>query len=260
MEAIKQQLTGAGIDCSSLTVFSEQCGQPVYQFVLPGGDPALAAVRKMTAMSRETGYSPIILGSPEDLRQRDFDQLPNAQQIDQTLASASAISLPQWFAERHEERIEEFREYNQGEDESNFLANEGEWPDGVQPPTSLCTAFDIVKRTPLKELVCALLPTKESWQAPAYLGFGGWNECPEDSVQCAVFKYWHDRRGADIVAITNDVLEARVARPPTTRPDALALAREQYAFCADIVDQGTETLSNLAAGLLNAPLWFFWWD
>ena len=48
--------------------------------------------------------------------------------------------------------------------------------------------------------------------------------------------------------------------PPTTRSAAYQLAWEQYIYCSDIVIQGTQTLSNLAASLLNAPIWFFWWD
>jgi hypothetical protein len=260
MEAIENPLTAAGVDCSSLKIFSEQCGRPVYQLRLPGGDPALAAVRKIMALTASTGYSPVIVGSPEDLRLRDADPLPAANQIEQTLALASRVGLPEWFSQRHMERLDDFRQFNEGEDPSRFFAREGEWPANIRPSTSLSSAFEIVKRTPLTEILCLLIPSTQPWQAPAYLGFGGWNECPEDSIQCAVFKYWHDRWGADIVAITQDVIEAVVSRPPSTRQDAMALAREQYEFCSDIVEQGTETLAKLAAGLLNGPLWFFWWD
>ena len=42
--------------------------------------------------------------------------------------------------------------------------------------------------------------------------------------------------------------------------EALDLAREQYAYCPDLVDQGTETLSALAASLLKDEWWHFWWD
>jgi hypothetical protein len=38
------------------------------------------------------------------------------------------------------------------------------------------------------------------------------------------------------------------------------LAQEQYAYCEDIVEQGTGSLANLAATLLDAPTWHFWWD
>jgi hypothetical protein len=75
-----------------------------------------------------------------------------------------------------------------------------------------------------------------------------------------VFRYWNDRYGGEIIALTHDVAEATVGRPPTTRSEALALAQEQYEFCEDIVSQGTETIGQLAASLLNGRFWFFWWD
>jgi hypothetical protein len=52
----------------------------------------------------------------------------------------------------------------------------------------------------------------------------------------------------------------RVARRPATREAALELAREQYLYCNDIVDQGTGSLSGLAASLTTDDWWFFWWD
>jgi hypothetical protein len=57
-------------------------------------------------------------------------------------------------------------------------------------------------------------------------------------------------------------LEVRVARPPTDRVGALALAWEHFVYCPDRVYQGTRTgtLDELAAELLNAPVRYFWWD
>ena len=60
--------------------------------------------------------------------------------------------------------------------------------------------------------------------------------------------------------MTHDTIELHVARSPRTRDDALALAYEQYAYCSDIVDQGAGTLEALAAVLVHASVWFFWWD
>jgi Domain of unknown function (DUF4253) len=56
------------------------------------------------------------------------------------------------------------------------------------------------------------------------------------------------------------VMECTVARPPKTREEAMALAREQFFYCTDIVYQGTESLSLLGATVLNAKAWYFWWD
>lgn len=44
-------------------------------------------------------------------------------------------------------------------------------------------------------------------------------------------------------------------------PDPLAMAREMYAFCPDIVDQGCETVEGLADQLRKSPPpLYFWWD
>jgi hypothetical protein len=60
--------------------------------------------------------------------------------------------------------------------------------------------------------------------------------------------------------MSGDVVECVVTKPPTDRNAATNLAWEQYWYCVDIVEQGCESVSNLAATLLNSPYWYFWWD
>lgn len=69
-----------------------------------------------------------------------------------------------------------------------------------------------------------------------------------------------DVYGAEIIGVLPDLMEMCVSRPPTTRDAALTRAKEQYIYCPDVVDQGTQTLQRLAAGLLNGTAWYFWWD
>jgi hypothetical protein len=52
----------------------------------------------------------------------------------------------------------------------------------------------------------------------------------------------------------------RVASRPKTRKEALALARDQYIYCTDLIDQGGGTYSALAADLMANDWWHFWWD
>ena len=56
--------------------------------------------------------------------------------------------------------------------------------------------------------------------------------------------------------MTFDEIEIAVAKPPTTRDDAISLARDHITYCCDVVDDPVE----LPARLLNAPVWRFWWD
>ncbi len=63
---------------------------------------------------------------------------------------------------------------------------------------------------------------------------------------------WEERFGTEIVCVGHDTLEFEVTRSPVTR--------EQYLYCPDIVDQGVGDVLPLAATLLGASKWFFWWD
>jgi len=112
----------------------------------------------------------------------------------------------------------------------------------------------------LRKALVTQIPVEESWQIPAYVHFGGWNQCPDSTLQCALWRYWQEKYDAHIVSINHDTIEAFVGNPPQTREDALALAWEQFYYCEDAVIQGTDTVSALAAELLDSDKWFFWWD
>jgi hypothetical protein len=55
-------------------------------------------------------------------------------------------------------------------------------------------------------------------------------------------------------------MNIRVRQRPKTQAEALDLAREQYSYCSDIVEQGAGTLSALAAALMENDWWYFCWD
>ncbi len=67
-------------------------------------------------------------------------------------------------------------------------------------------------------------------------------------------------RGAELIGLGADTMNLRVSRKPATREQAFALAREQYFYCNDIIDQGMGSYRALAAGLMASDWWFFWWD
>ena len=71
---------------------------------------------------------------------------------------------------------------------------------------------------------------------------------------------WRDRYGAELIGMSSDTINLRVAVRPKTREEALALARDQYVYCADNIDQGVRTYSALAAALMESDWWYFWWD
>ena len=105
------------------------------------------------------------------------------------------------------------------------------------------------------------IPVKNPWEIIGYLPMGGWNECPGPEEMIAVCKYWYGKYKAVPAAFTHDVMEF-YAPLRLNGGDSLEAAKEHYAFCNDRIEQGTRTykLSELAAGLENSEVWYFWWD
>ncbi|MBC3833711.1 DUF4253 domain-containing protein [Undibacterium amnicola] len=72
-------------------------------------------------------------------------------------------------------------------------------------------------------------------------------------VHCAAHHYWQKEFGAEIVGVSGDTIECIVKNPPRSQEVAIKRAWQQYW----VVDQGCETIANLAAALLNAEVWYF---
>jgi len=139
----------------------------------------------------------------------------------------------------------------------------GEWPAGPMSSERL-PRLTIAQRYlvgPFYEKVhIVLVPTDDWTTIPAHLRWGGWNANPTPEYHVAALRSWRDRFGAELVGLGPASMNIRVARRPETRDQALALAREQYDYCNEIVDQGFQTFSNLGAALKSHDWWFFWWD
>lgn len=137
----------------------------------------------------------------------------------------------------------------------------GKWPPaGSVKGAGLSVALDMMTGKPLARAHILLLPARTGAEAPAWLRWGGWNECPMPAHHVAILRDWNRRYGAELVGMSGDVLNLRVTRRPKTREEALLLAREQYEYCVDIVDQGVGSLAALASALMEQDWWFFWWD
>lgn len=143
----------------------------------------------------------------------------------------------------------------------------GDWPSSPPEPSKLAVLYDLV-RSPGGEYVNQLidratllrLPTNDQGEVLAQLRWGGWNACPLPEYHVAALRSWSERYGAELVALSGDTLELQVKRRPATRDEAIALAKELYAYCPDLIDQGYEGLAPMAAALMSDDLWSFWWD
>jgi hypothetical protein len=77
----------------------------------------------------------------------------------------------------------------------------------------------------------------------------------------AVLRSWEERYGARLIRIGADaILQVLVERPPRTLESAMALAAEHYAFADEIGGTSAGTIQAIAARLIGAAVWTFWWD
>ncbi len=136
----------------------------------------------------------------------------------------------------------------------------GPWPDTPPASAGLSVAREVLSDRPFDKVYVAVVPTEDWTTIPIHLRWGGWNDCPPPEYHVAALRSWRDRYGAELIGLSHDVMNLRVAERPSTRTEALALSREHYDYCYDIVDQGVGTLSQLAAALMSDDWWYFWWD
>jgi Domain of unknown function (DUF4253) len=211
------------------------------------------------------------LHHPEDLyRQHERDAAEMRERIEQLKREKPDLTPPPKFQlpDSLKEALESFGgKFSQasGDDmiESTRPWGEpriGEWPTEPMGAPELSVATETLTGAPLEKVQILILPTDDSSKIPAYLHWGHWNGCPAPEYHIAALRSWRERFGAELVGLSHDVMNVRVQSKPPTREAALELAREQYVYCSDIVDQGVQTLSALAAVLMESDWWYFWWD
>ncbi len=270
-ERIREQLRMVGINIPALESLATHSGETLY-VLSSQGSRAIQFWKKLRELVSESEHWPVLVGEEKDLEAlRVQVQSSDFGTTKEIIDRALAIDEVQWFKKKHEELIDELLEfggqlYSASSEESLGGREEfrgiprGLWPIESSPCHDFQIPNDLVTKEPLPRVNIALVPTTTCWQVPAYLRFGAWNECPQPEEHVALMKFWQQCWGAEVVGITRDVVEMRVGKPPSNKVDALKLAKQQYLYCPDIVDQGTQTLESLAACLLNGTSWFFWWD
>ena len=157
--------------------------------------------------------------------------------------------------ERYQEYMEDLELDEEGQ--SDFIGNETEGEE-LHHFIGYCSFSD---RNLEADVLLLELPVRHPWEIIGYLPMGGWNECPAPEEMISICKYWYEKYNAIPAVFTHDVMEF-YAPARLNGADSLEAAKEHYAFCVDRVDQGTQTykLSELAAGLENSDVWYFWWD
>jgi Domain of unknown function (DUF4253) len=146
------------------------------------------------------------------------------------------------------------------EDDEEVMPEIGDWPSQPEVMSGPTVSTDITTNKAFPIVYIALIPARNSTELPAYLNWGNWNANPPPEAHVAMLRKWQKLYGAEIVAISADVINLRVKTKPQSREEALKLAQEMYHYCEDIVTQGTGDIAPLAANLMASDYWFFWWD
>ncbi|HEY5758458.1 MAG TPA: DUF4253 domain-containing protein [Steroidobacter sp.] len=201
-------------------------------------------------LRQRPGIVPVLLGERREADEAIQRMKESSQTFEEIKAAGLALDVERWIQQELKGDPDRFDLQEDDEDED---AGDNALP-------CFTPAYDIRTGEPLKEICFGLIPGESSWLVPAFLKIGGWNDCPHAEVHVAFFRRWFDRYGAEVVTVSDDVIEFHVSRPPRTPEEAKVLAMEQFVYCTDIVDQGVGTLGALTAALVNSPSWYFWWD
>ena len=228
----------------------------------------MTALAELERLKSEGKRFPIVVGIDDDVDQIvsgwDNGIAPDAADI---LKKADALGPDFDIAAYRKKEHDQFVSAMKAEGNADGLEDEeypsmesGKWPDQVDALNAPTVTSDILTGEPFKRIHIAIIPARSATDIPAYLAWGNWNSNPPAEVHVAMFRRWNAKYGAEIVGMTGDVLNFRVSRRPASKDEALALAREMYQYCADIVEQGTQDIETLAATLLVSDYWYFWWD
>jgi hypothetical protein len=233
-----------------------------FKIVKTSGENAFATWKELKTAGRG---APVVVGADVGNVLEPFHPQWQRRSVAEILSAADAIKFPEdLFNMRRDERAADLAALGkvqpaylcEGEHEPPL----GEWPTMEFSSMGLSIAHDLMTGTPFPKVYIVLVPTDDSTTIPAHLRWGSWNECPAPEYHVAALRHWRGAYGAELVGLGRDTIDLKVAHKPATRDEALELARVQYAYCNDIIGQGTGTYSVLAAGLMADDWWFFWWD
>jgi Domain of unknown function (DUF4253) len=221
-----------------------------FPFAIVPGREAETALDELMRLRPDS--TPVILGKPETAAHLFIEDNDRTRpRLLFSLSDLSDVDSDRWLRDR-------IAELNR----IGSHAPRGPWPmSGAPSDDRLSTVRDVLgRRELLHQVVVALLPTTEPWLAAIFLNFGDRNGNPAPIIHAAMARRWGLSYGAVPIAFSTDTVEFRIERPVGTQDEAIALALEHFAFCPDIVLQGTQTIERLAASLIGARHWFFWWD
>lgn len=102
-----------------------------------------------------------------------------------------------------------------------------------------------------------VLKTADQFEVLKQVGTDGINYGITNDSLVAIMRKFDRKYWLDLVGASGDWCEFMIQSEPGSW---LEFAKEVYAVCPDVVDQGTETVEALAEHLQASKRLYFWWD
>jgi uncharacterized protein DUF4253 len=247
-----------GLPTTSLSLLHDDAdAEPIAGLVVEARE-ALTTWQRLRLLVDDTGFWPVCLN--EDRFATDvLDDLAYRRNMlaAEILVASRTIDAILLLKERAADDLYRPRFDDEVPEELGYRVIRKPWPDEggeVRPRDSQLTLYQHES----EPVTLALVPTRASWEVPAFFRWGDFNRCPGPAEHVAVLKRWHDQYGAEVVCLWRDAIELHVERLPRDRKEALKLAWEHLAYCDHITD--AFTVEDLAKILMVSHVWSFWWD
>lgn len=234
--------------------------------------PVADAGRVWAALSdahRETGLVPFLLSGLHGSTQRPWDDQEFDEPADVApLAGMEAASVlkEMWDGSAYEIGYEDADEEDEDEGMVAMRAPFSKQFPGLAPGEDVPLSQDRIDHVlgSLPATRIGLVPASRPADVLPLIGWDGAVNHEDTALPiAAVLRSWEERFGARLLEVGFAEIRLLVERPPRSHEAAQRLAAEHFAFCDECTlgnQVGLNEVSLITAGLVNTPIWGFWWD
>lgn len=244
-------------------------GEPVAWVSL---QPVADAGRVWAALSdahQATGLVPFLLSGLDKSTQRpwddqEFDEPADVAELERM--NAASVLQEMWAGTAYEVGYEDADEDDEDEGVVEMRAPFSKQFPGLAPGEDAALGQDQIDSV-LDSLAAARIGLVPADRPADVLPLIGWSGAVNREATAlpisAVLRSWEERFGARLLEVGFAEIRLIVERPPRSFEAAQRLAAEQFTFCDECTlggRVGLSEVSSITAGLVNAPIWGFWWD
>ena len=223
----------------------------------------------LSGVHQETGLVPFLLSGLDGSARRpwddqEFDEPADVAELE--LLDAASVLQEMWEGTAYEVGYEDADEEDEDEGVVEMRAPFSKLFPGLAPGEDAALGQDQIDDV-LGSLGAARIGLVPADRPADVLPLIGWSGAVNREASAlpvaAVLRSWEERFGARLLEVGFAEIRLLVERPPRSFEAAQRLAAEQFAFCDECTlggKVGLSEVSTITAGLVNAPIWGFWWD